>query len=151
MSPPGDSATNDDGALAALIEERAIERLLVRYCRLVDDRRIAEVPALFEPDGRLDLMGRIAVGRAAIAEVFAAGPGPLERPVTSHVLSNMDIDLAGNTARCTSDLTVVTRHPDGDFGISLAARYHDELQRSTEWRFASRRVVVHGRAAPTGG
>jgi len=135
----------DDDAIDRLVDERAIERLLVRYCRLVDDGRTAEVPELFVPDGRLDLMGRVAVGREAIAEVFAAGASPFDRPSTSHMLSNIEIDLDGAAARCVSDLAVVSRQADGTFSITLAARYHDELRRSDAWRFTTRRVVVNAK------
>jgi hypothetical protein len=49
-----------------------------------------------------------------------------------------------------SDLAVVSRNVDGTFGITLAARYHDELRRSDAWRFTMRRVVVHAKTTPTG-
>lgn len=132
--------------LDRMVQEREIERLLVRYCRLVDDGHTAEVSELFEPDGRLDLMGRKVLGRDAIAQVFAEGGGPVERPSSSHVLSNMEIELTGNTARAVTDLTVVGRLADGSSAITLVARYHDELRLSDRWRFVSRRVVVHAKS-----
>lgn len=132
-----------------LVDERAIERLLVEYCRLVDDGETSRVAELFEADGRLDLMGREAVGRDAIAAVFAAAGSPVDRPSTSHVLSNIVIELDGSSAKATTDLTVVGRSADGTFAVTLAARYHDELRRTDRWRFLSRRVVVHARP-PTG-
>jgi 3-phenylpropionate/cinnamic acid dioxygenase small subunit len=129
-----------------LVDERAIERLLVRYCRLVDDGHSPQVAELFEADASLDLMGREAVGRDAIAQVFAAAGGPVDRPSTSHALSNAVIDVDGSSATATTDLTVVSRTAEGTFAVTLAARYHDELRRTDRWRFVSRRVVVHARS-----
>lgn len=129
-----------------LVDERAIERLLVRYCRLVDDGHSSQVAELFEADASLDLMGREAVGRDAIAQVFAAAGGPVDRPSTSHALSNAVIDVDGSSATATTDLTVVSRSADGTFAVTLTARYHDELRRTDRWRFKSRRVVVHARS-----
>lgn len=135
-----------DIELQRLLDERAIERLLAQYCRLVDDGHASQVADLFEADARLDLMGREAVGRDAIADVFAAAGGPVERPSTSHVLSNAVIDLDGSEARAATDLAVISRSADGTFGVTLAGRYHDDLRRTDRWRFVSRRFVVHARS-----
>ena len=136
-----------DDEVQRLFDERAIERLLAEYCRLVDDGRASGIAALFEADATLDLMGREAVGRDAIAQVFASGGGPVDRPSTSHVLSNTIIELEGPSATATSDVTVVSRLADGTFAVTLAARYHDKLRRTDRWRFVRRRVVVHARPA----
>lgn len=138
--------SRDDDDLRRLLDERAIEQLLVSYCRSVDDGDTAAVVALFEEDATLDLMGRVAVGREAIAEVFAAAGGPFERPSTTHALSGIVIEVDGARARSQADLTVISRTADGSFAVTLAARYHDVLQRTDRWRLAQRRVVVHGRA-----
>lgn len=140
-------ATPDDGDLRRLLDERAIEAVLVSYCRSVDDGAVADVVALFEEDATLDLMGRVAVGRAAIAEVFAVAAGPFDRPSTTHALSGIVIELDGAQATSTADLTVLSRTTDGSFQVTLCARYHDVLRRTDRWRLSSRRVVVHARPA----
>ena len=120
--------------LARLIDERAIERLLIDYVALNDAGQWHAVAALYTADGRLSRPSSPDVfieGREAILAAFLARPPRRAR----HIIANVRIDLDGDTARVTSQILLYT----AGGGAPLVGGYADRVVRSAEgWRFAER-------------
>jgi 3-phenylpropionate/cinnamic acid dioxygenase small subunit len=127
-------------------DEWAINRLLVRYCRYLDDGRYDDLAELFTPDGVLDAMGVRAEGRSAVREFFPTEAPAVGRPSSCHLLSNVMVDIDGDSARAESNWTLIQRDETGQMGIVLAGRYSDELQQiDGEWYLSHRRPVALAR------
>ena len=84
-----------------LDDERAIRRLMARYCHTVDDGAWEEVAVLWADDAELALRGETAIGPAAIVKLIASRQTPELRGL--HVIANAIIDVEGDTARAVSD------------------------------------------------
>ncbi|MEZ5499942.1 MAG: nuclear transport factor 2 family protein [Steroidobacteraceae bacterium] len=123
------------------IEDRdAIRRLVADYCKVVDDRDLAALTALFAPDAVMKSRDGVmnARGRGAIAEMFKgrfAVLGP-----TFHYTHDVAIDLSDDAPDEASAL--VSSHAEVfRTGVAMIAaiRYHDRLVRLDErWHFAER-------------
>jgi ketosteroid isomerase-like protein len=136
-----DEQPGGEGALRRMLDERAVERVLVNYCRLLDDRHVDVLIELFTDDAEVQFWGQHLRGKEAIASAFGGAAGdPTGRPTSAHVLSNVLVDVEGDTARATSDFTVVSRAGDGAYGVLVCGRFVDELVRSAggSWRIRSR-------------
>lgn len=137
-------------SLAELTARELIRDLVARYAHAADRGRFDEVAALFADDGTLELPdGRSLVGPAAIRAFLgdtgerlrapAAAPVVLRHHVSSHRIVLEGPDAADGWAYL---LVMSPRGPD-HWG-----RYADRYVRvGDEWRFASRRVRIDGRAA----
>lgn len=126
--------------LRRMIDKRAVEEVLVMYCRLLDDRQFAALLELFTDDAQVHFWGRELHGKAALAAAYGDGAESTGRPTSAHVLSNVVIDIDGDRARATSDFTVISRAADGTYGVLVCGRFVDELLRSSDdsWRIRSR-------------
>lgn len=120
--------------LARLIDERAIERLLIDYVALNDAGRWREVTELYIMDGRLSRPSSPDVfieGREAILAAFLARPPRRAR----HIVGNIRVDVDGDTARATSQILLYI----AGGGNPLVGGYHDRLVRTEAgWRFVER-------------
>lgn len=105
--------------LEQLLAERACERVVLEYARLVDSGRAAEIADLFTDDGEwLGDDGRGMQGKQEIRAAFA-GRQALGRRQSRHVITNVLVDIDGpNTGRGVAYL-VNFRH---DAQGSVAAR-----------------------------
>jgi ketosteroid isomerase-like protein len=64
-------------------------------------------------------------------------------PCTQHVVTNLVIDLAGDTATARSRFTVLQARPDFPLQPIAAGRYHDAFTRGAHgWRFSERAVLL---------
>ena len=62
-------------------------------------------------------------------------------PRTKHVISNLTVELAGDTATSRCYFTVLQAAPDGPLVAILAGRYHDRFERvDGQWRFVDRLI-----------
>jgi ketosteroid isomerase-like protein len=131
----------DDTAL----DEWKIGRVLARYCRFLDDRQVTRCTDLFAPDAVFNTMGRSLHGRDEIAAFLGpdAEPKP-SRPGSLHLLSNIVIDVAGDTAEAESDWVLLSRTGDeGRTTIRLAGRFRDRLDRhGDDWLIRERTAVA---------
>lgn len=126
-------------------DEWQIRSLLERYCRHLDDRQYARVAECFTEDCVYFTMGRELCGRADLLSFFPEAPAQKpDRPTAQHLLSNVVIDIDGDSAAAESDWTLVERGPDGLSRIVLAGRYRDRLARGADdvWRIQHRRAIA---------
>jgi len=124
-------------------DERAIQRLMARYCHLVDDGAFDELVQLWAPDAELALRGETAVGPAAIVAVISALQTPERRGL--HAGANAIIDVEGDTARSASDFVFMRREGGPDPIVKFIGRYLDRFVRTPGgWRFARREIRFSG-------
>jgi hypothetical protein len=137
--------------LARLLAERECERLIFRYCRLVDFGQAAQIADLFCEDGEwigVDLHLR---GRDEIRTWFTERE-QLTRRVSRHLCVNVAIDVVATDAAQSLCYMVNYRHDSRDTEPELpvalevpkfVGELHDRFRRTDDgWRFASRRVEV---------
>jgi hypothetical protein len=132
-----------------MIAELAVRRTIERYCRYLDDGNHTQLLALFTEDATFSAMGRMLVGRSAIAELM--GPGLTERPLrprSAHMLSCCLVEVDGATATAETDWMLVYRTAEeGETAIKLAGRYYDKLQLINDaWLFVERAAVAMTRS-----
>ena len=136
-----------DRSRPGIPDREQITRTIATYARLADERRAAEMAALFTVDGRLELFrprssepAEVAEGRAQLERAFLV----LARfPVTTHFLGQSIVDVDGDTA--TAQTYGMSHHISGDTPddrrrVTLADRYVDTLRRvDGVWLFSARR------------
>jgi ketosteroid isomerase-like protein len=128
-----------------------VRRTLHTYCRRLDERNLdALVDEVYLDDAVDDRQRGVPLrGRAAIKQYFAQALTSLS--ATAHILSNVDVDVIGDTARSTSRVTAyhwlnADELPAGrgaDF--VLLGSYDDTLHLTAAgWRIARRMVGALG-------
>ena len=140
-----ESARGIEARLQALEDEREIRDLLIRYAQRLDLRDHHGYAALFARDGTWSGRMGEATGPEAIEAMLVEGLGPAPENFRNtqnfHLMSNLLIEVDGDTATAESRLTYFARK-DGRPVAMLAGRYEDELVREDgRWRFKSRRVI----------
>ena len=123
-----------------------ITRTIARYGRFADQRRFADMAALFVADGRM-LMYRPRATEPAEspqghAQLIAAFDALTSFAVTSHVLAPSDIEIDGADARAHTYCMAhhISETSEGKTRFTLADRYDDTLVRvEGQWLFRERR------------
>ena len=136
-------------AMARIIDEQAVQAVLVRYASALDTRDWARLRTCFTPDAvaSYESIGDV-VGYEAIEALVRRVLGPLA--ATQHIVSNVEVAFDGGraTTRCNLQSMHVRETPSGDNFI-VAGVYTDELHRTPDgWRIARRalrRVWTQGR------
>lgn len=143
-------ADETPGADPERIADRlALERLLHRYCAMLDRMDLDVVPELFTDDCVV-VYGPEERMRSRGAVSLAASLRRLWRFArTSHHLSNVEIDFDGpDTARGRSYVLAWHQEPDGS-SRTLYGQYHDRFVRTPAgWRIAERRQLTNGSDVP---
>lgn len=132
-----------DGATASGDDRVAIQELLVHYCFLLDSGRPERIAdEIFCADGVDDhglgeWRGREGL-RAGFVKVMEGFAG------TAHVLANLHVELAGDTARARSYVTAWHWLPgnasDRPADLVIVGAYLDDLRRDPQgWRVLRRR------------
>ena len=120
-------------------DERAIRRLMARYCHLVDDGAFDELGALWSEDAELALRDETATGPTAIVAMIGALQTPERRGI--HVGANAIIDVEGDAARAVSDFVFMRREDTPDPIVKFVGRYTDRFVRTRDgWRFRRREI-----------
>jgi ketosteroid isomerase-like protein len=129
-----------EARVARLEAESAIRQLVARYCFAIDDRRVADIAALFAEDAIVCSGDGVmnANGLAAIMAQFAGrfsvlGPG-------AHYMHDVQIDFtdADHATGLVSGHAELARN--GRMMV-VGLRYHDEYRRTAAgWRFARRQI-----------
>ncbi|HWP65947.1 MAG TPA: nuclear transport factor 2 family protein [Candidatus Limnocylindria bacterium] len=120
-------------------DERAIRRLMTRYCHLVDDGAFDELPQLWSDDAELVLRGETAKGPAAITAMIAALQTPERRGI--HMGVNAIIDVDGDMAQALSDFVFIRREGGPDPIVKFVGRYADRFVRTRDgWRIRRREI-----------
>ncbi|MCU1656992.1 MAG: hypothetical protein JWO57_1648 [Pseudonocardiales bacterium] len=133
-------------------EADEVRRTLHAYCRLLDERNLAElVQRVYTADAVDDRKrGAPLSGPAEIRGYFARSFEHVT--ATAHILSNVDVDVSGSRATAYSRVTayhwMIGSDPGRPADFVLLGSYDDDLSRTPDgWRI-SRRVV--GALGPTG-
>ena len=130
-----------DTRLRRLEDIATIRDLLTRYGRLLDARDLAGYAALFARDGEWTgpFIGS-AKGPAAILALLQEELGPAP-PGSNHVMSNMVIEVDGDSGIAWSRWTYSVPARNGGAKLAISGRYDDRLVREEgAWRFCSRTV-----------
>jgi len=134
----------DPEALQAVLDERAIERVLIRYARGVDRCDEALIASVYHEDSYDEHGAFHGTGREFAKWVVGILRDSFE--ATSHRISNATIELEGHRARVES--YVVAYHKTRSRRsppklLVVGGRYLDHFERREgEWRIARRIVVV---------
>jgi 3-phenylpropionate/cinnamic acid dioxygenase small subunit len=122
----------------------AIQNLIARYALLVDTGDFAGVGDLFAEAtyvGVGEFTGREAVAGMLENTVIRYEDGT---PGTHHAISNVIIEVDGDTAAAQAYVTIFQARPDFPLQCIAAGRYRDSFERvDGRWRFARRRVTIH--------
>lgn len=114
------------------------EDLVVRFFHALDRRDYDTVGALFSRDGVWRRQGVVLTGATTIADTLRRRPADLE---TRHLLSNVLIGLAGETAVVDYDVAVYARQGSEPARLAQILSGQDRLARvDGEWRFASKQA-----------
>jgi hypothetical protein len=107
----------------------AIRDLYARYCLSLDRADSEAWIALFTPDARFQVYGRVWEGREGLRQMASAAPGGL------HPGGAPQVELAGaGSANVVRNLLFVPH----DASATRRALYEDELRRTPSgWRIAS--------------
>ena len=130
-------------ALEAMLDERAIERVLVRYARGIDRCDEALIASVYHEDS-YDEHGPFH-GTGGEFATWVVGVLRESFEATSHRISNATIELAGDEARVESYVVAYhkTRSGKSPKLLVVGGRYLDQFaRREGEWRIARRIVVV---------
>lgn len=124
----------------------AITRVISQYARCADERRFAEMAALFAQEGRMLLFRPRAQhpaespqGRDELIRAFEALTA---FETTSHVLAPTVVEIDGAAARASTRCMAhhISQTPEGRVRFTLADRYEDLLVRvDGAWLFQERR------------
>lgn len=132
-----------DSELRVLLDEAAINRLLKRYARALDERDFAVLDTIFTPDAHVDFSsaGGPAGPFPGVRDWLAQVLTPI--PELQHFTTNIEIALDGDTASGKSYTLAISgmTRDDGTLGhMILGAQYIDAYVRTAEgWRISSRR------------
>ena len=133
-----------DRDLQQLLDERAIRRRLVEYCRGVDRGDAELVASIYHPDGTDDHGSFKGLGADFAAYVTTRLAERYQ--ATMHTIGNTTIRFAGpDTAHVESHVCARQRRDDdrGPVLETFGGRYIDRFERRDgEWRIAHR-VLLH--------
>jgi len=127
-----------------IVARAEIQDLLVRYCRGIDRADVGLVKSVYHP-GATDNHG-VFNGDAADFAEFAVTLLKSAYHCTQHQLSNMIIDVDGDTACAETYFVAYHAYRDNDSGIDRLAlfggRYADRLEkRDGCWGIVARTVI----------
>ena len=121
-----------------MTDEDAIRNTIARFCQCLDSRQFEAWSQTFTEGG---VFGRLN-GRAAILEMILGGELAKQPDLKrQHAVTNSIIEIHGDTAESTSDLTMYDRVGEGPITVRTG-RYYDKLARQPngEWLFTERRL-----------
>ena len=129
-------------ALRALQDRIEIEELMHLYAEMVDQRDWVKMDRIFALEATIDYTSTGGV-KGPFRETLAWLDRALESwPLNLHVVSNVIIQLEGDTARarCYFHAPMARESEDGpQFVITNGGRYLDRLQRTADgWRIVER-------------
>ncbi|HVV29374.1 MAG TPA: nuclear transport factor 2 family protein [Mycobacteriales bacterium] len=128
--------------------KKEAERIVLAYARCADERRGADLVALFTDDGVVDLGEKQLTGKAELAAFYGGNKPVTDRTApqrTKHFITNVVAESTGSdtaSAQCYFQMFQPT-------GLAVWGRYLDDLVRTDGgWRIARRTVVVDGTTTP---
>ncbi|MBU2549126.1 MAG: nuclear transport factor 2 family protein [Proteobacteria bacterium] len=134
---------------SAVTDEAAIWSLMCHYCHLVDRGDMADVVALFHPEGTLILPpDPPATGREAMARAYEKWAEGARKPTVwlRHRIDTPWIRIDGDRAVSVCYLTADFLLRKKQRVQTLVGRYEDELIRHEgRWMFWRREIVIASR------
>ena len=128
-----------DQAVAAALDQQAVNDLLVRYVHALDARDWYAVAGCFTADAVFVHPGGRVEGPSGVVARAQAALGPLD--ASQHLLSSILVAVNGDDAEATSYFHaqhVRAGAPGGDLYV-IAGTYRDRLRRTTEgWQIVER-------------
>lgn len=129
---------NESAMLQELWDRKEIEGALLRYTRGLDRLDIELYRSAFTADG-LDHHGPARTPEEFLEEWLPKQP---DREVTEHIVSNLTIEIDGDTAHAESYHLVAVKQLGEEVVNLHAGRYADRLQKEDGvWRIAVRVVI----------
>ena len=130
--------------MQALVDERDIVRVALRYARALDTKDWTLLDEVFLPDATAVLGGAALLeGIEAIRGRIRQALEPLD--VSQHLVGNHEVDVVADTAthRCYLQAQHVRRAASGGPNYIVAGTYEDRLVRTPAgWRIAHRTLTV---------
>ena len=122
----------------ALADRIAAEDLLTRYATAVDRRDWEQYRSIFTADAEIDYTsaGGIAGTDAEVVELLSTSLEMFE--MTQHLVSNIDLEVNGESATVTAMFNNPMRLPGGDTWFTGGWYHHDLVRTPDGWR--SRRL-----------
>ena len=122
----------------ALEDRIAAEALLTRYATAVDRRDWEQYRSIFTTDAEIDYTsaGGIAGTIDEIVEFLSTSLEMFE--MTQHLVSNIDLEVNGDSATVTAMFNNPMRLPGGDTWFTGGWYHHDLVRTPNGWR--SRRL-----------
>jgi hypothetical protein len=145
---PGCATAPGHSELAARVQlledKQAITALLERFFEYQETRQQVNYANLFAKDGEMILRrGRTSGGPAGILGQRNANasntPAPANTIRMRHILSNVHIEVKGDTAVAQSRFTLISVGDDNRPRVGGSGRYKDDLVRENgEWKILKR-------------
>ena len=125
-----------------LLDEREVQRTVVRYATAVDNRDWDLMHEVFTPDAEVDFgHATTTVGVEAAVKVVRATEDKIR--VSQHLLGNHVIDIDGDTATSTTKFQAqhYSIQKTGPNTYQIGGTYHDKLSRTEAgWRITHRYI-----------
>jgi ketosteroid isomerase-like protein len=132
--------------LQRLEDTEAVRSLLIAYGRALDARDFKAYGQLFAKDGTWKGGMGSATSPEGIAKMVQEGFGRMSRAQyenSNHVMSSLDINVDGDTAKAWSRWLWVVQGSDGKPRVERAGHYEDSLIRENgQWKFKSRQAFT---------
>jgi uncharacterized protein (TIGR02246 family) len=129
--------------MSVLEDKDAIRETMAAYCHALDACRFADVASLFAEDAIWTTDYGEAKGRKAIEDMFrSVVPVKGEGPQRKHYITNIIIQVDGDTAKSVSDYLII-REAGKDLIPVMGGTYKDEwIKQEGTWRF-KRKELIH--------
>ena len=118
----------------ALADRSAAEDLLTRYATAVDRRDLEQYRSIFTADAEIDYTsaGGIAGTVDEVVEFLSTSLEMFE--MTQHLVSNIDLEVNGDSAPVTAMFNTPMRLPGGDTWFTGGWYHHDLVRTPDGWR-----------------
>ena len=132
-----------DPALQVMLDRIEIQEVLLRYCRACDRVDEELLRAVFHPDATTEYVGLFS------SSVQESVPTMMKMRrrflLTTHTLSNISVEVAGETARTESYVQALHRfeREGAEYEWVAGGRYLDRFERRNgAWRIAHRQTLM---------
>lgn len=134
--------TDTDPTLQALLDQQAIEEVIVRYFRGVDSRDVDLVGSAYHPDA-VDTRGARTLEGPGIAEALIRSNAK-SMVATRHHVTTHSIEVSGDTATSLAYcLGIHVAKGEPPKRLQTSSRYVDRLdRRDGAWRILHREVFM---------
>ena len=130
----------DPDVLARLVDRQQIYDCLMRYVRGVDRVDLGLIRSAFWEDA---IITQGPVRGSADDFIASWQPAQAGRESSFHNVSNLSVELDGNSAHCEAYLQVTIKQKASDSIEMVGGRYIDHFEkRGSEWRIKTRLMVI---------